>query len=179
MIRAFLALPLPEPILDRLTIAQHRLPLPRPLEPETFHITLVFLDRQPEPVLEEFHHALEAMVRHAPLLRLDGLGTFGGNDPDNLHVRIAGDARLNALQMKAAHAARELGIEVPGRKYVPHVTLGRFRKGEAQPAALARAMAQVEPLTSTLWLAEEMVLYRSTPRPEGPLYDPLARYKLG
>ncbi|WP_417628746.1 RNA 2',3'-cyclic phosphodiesterase [Pararhodobacter aggregans] len=179
MIRAFLALPLPEPILDRLTIAQHRLPLPRPLEPETFHITLVFLDRQPEPVLEDFHHALEAMARYAPLLRLDGLGSFGGNDPDAVFARIAGDARLSALHMRTARAAREVGIEVPGRKYVPHVTLGRFRKGEAQPEALARAMQAVEPLTSNLWLAEEMVLYRSTLRPEGPVYDPLARYKLG
>ncbi|MCB1388978.1 MAG: RNA 2',3'-cyclic phosphodiesterase [Rhodobacteraceae bacterium] len=179
MIRAFLALPLPAPIVHKLTIAQHRLPLPRPLDAETFHITLVFLDRQPEPLLEELHHAIEAMALFPPLLRLDGLGTFGGGDPDNLHVRIAGDARLAAVQMKVSRAARQLGIAIPARKFAPHVTLGRFRKGEAQPAELARAMQAVEPVTSDLWLAEEMVLYRSTPRPEGPAYDPLATYKLG
>jgi 2''-5'' RNA ligase len=179
MIRAFLALPLPDPILHRLTELQHRLPLPRPLDTETLHITLVFLDRQPEPVLEDYHHALAAMALAPPLLRLDGIGTFGGNEPESLHVRIGADARLSAIQMKTARAARGAGIEVPSRKFVPHVTLGRFRKGEVQPATLARAIEKVEPVTSDLWLAQEMVLYRSTPRSEGPSYDPLASYPLG
>ncbi|HPD93562.1 MAG: RNA 2',3'-cyclic phosphodiesterase [Rhodobacter sp.] len=179
MIRAFLALPVPESILHRLTAVQHRLPLPRPLDPAGFHITLVFLDRQPESVLEDLHHAIAALALYPPLLRLDGLGTFGGDTPEALHVRIAGDARLNAIQMKTVRAARAMGIAVPARKFVPHVTLGRFRAGEAQPDTLARAMQAVEPVTSDLWLAEEMVLYRSTLRPEGPAYDALASYRLG
>ena len=179
MIRAFLALPVPESILHRLTAVQHRLPLPRPLDPAGFHITLVFLDRQPETILEEFHHAIGALALSPPLLRLDGLGTFGGDTPDALHVRIAGDARLAANQMKTARAARAAGIAVKTRKFVPHVTLGRFRAGTVQPDTLARAMQAVEPVVSDLWLAEEMVLYRSTLRPEGSAYDRLATYRLG
>jgi len=179
MIRAFLALPLPEPILHRLSLAQHLLPLPRPVPREALHLTLVFLDSQPEPILEELHHALASLKLKAPELRLDGLGSFGGPEPQSLHARIAGDEGLAALEAKLARAARQVGIPVKARRFVPHVTLGRFRPGEAQPAQLARAMAAVEPLTSEPWRADALVMFRSTLRPEGPLYDPLADYPLG
>ncbi len=178
MIRAFLALPLPEPVVHRLTVAQHRLPLPRPLDPESFHVTLVFLDTQPEPVLEELHYALESRTLPAPVLRLDGFGSFGGADPLSLHAVIAADPRLTALQAKLAQAARGVGIALPARRFVPHVTLGRWRKGEAQPDLLARALGAFGPLTSEPWVADELVLYRSLLRPEGAVYDPLARYPL-
>lgn len=179
MIRAFLALPLPEPIRHQLTVVQHQLRLPRPVAAEGFHLTLVFLDSQPEPLLEDFHLALDALAFDPPLLRLDGLGTFGGGAPTQVHARIAGDASLGALQKKASRAAREAGIALESRKFMPHVTLGRFRAGEMPPEMLARAIEAVEPVTSDAWLAEDMVLYRSTLRPEGPLYDPLATYRLG
>ncbi|GAB4262248.1 MAG: RNA 2',3'-cyclic phosphodiesterase [Pararhodobacter sp.] len=178
MIRAFLALPLPVAIVHRLTLVQARLPLPRPTDPEGFHVTLAFLDRQPEPVLEDLHVALEGLRLPAPRLRLDGLGTFGGADPDALHARIAPDPALSALSAKVTQAARGVGIAVKARRFVPHVTLGRFRKGESNPEALARAMAAVGEVTSDPWVAPEMILYRSTLRHEGPLYDPLATYPL-
>lgn len=179
MIRAFLALPLPESVRQRLSLAQLRLPLPRPVPRENLHLTLVFLDTQPEPVLEELHHAIEALPLKAPELWLDGLGSFGGAEPESLHARIAGDARLAPLQAKLARAARQVGIEIRARKFIPHITLGRLRPGEASVAQIARAMGAVEPLASEPWRAEELVLFRSTLRPEGSLYDPLARYPLG
>ena len=178
MIRAFLALPVPEDIIHRLSGVQSRLRLPRPVPRENFHITLAFLGKVPEPVLEELHFTLEALSLHPPLLRLDGLGVFGGDEPDALHARIAGDARLLSDQKKVTQAARALDIEIKARKFVPHITLGRFRRGEAQPQSLAAAMEGIGALTSEPWLAEEMVLYRSTLREEAPLYDVLARYPL-
>ena len=179
MIRAFLALPVPDDIRLRLSALQHRLPLPRPVPLENFHITLVFLDTQPEPLLEELHHAIETMRLAAPLLRLDGLGSFGGNEPDAVHARIAPDARMSALHTKLSRAAREAGIAVKARKFVPHITLGRLRKHEVGPETLARAMGALGEVTSQPWLAETLVLYRSTLRADGPVYDPLAEYRLG
>jgi len=178
MIRAFLAFPLPEPLAHRLSVVQYRLPLPRPVPMEDFHLTLVFLDSQPEPVLEDLHYALEALSLPAPSLRLAGLGSFGGTEPETLHALVAPEPRLLALQAKLAQAARGVGIEVRARKFVPHVTLGRFRRGEARPEELAKAMGAAEPVTSDPWVPDELVLYRSILRPEGAVYDILAAYPL-
>ena len=178
MIRAFLAFPLPEALAHRLSVVQHRLPLPRPVPMEDLHLTLVFLDSQPEPVLEELHHSLAALSLPAPALRLDGIGSFGGAEPVSLHALIAPDPRLTALHAKLAQAARGAGIAVPARRYVPHVTLARFRRGEADAPALERALAALGPVTSDPWVPGELVLYRSVLRPGGPVYDPLAAYPL-
>lgn len=175
MIRAFLALPLPDPLKDRLALVQHRLPLPRPVDAGSFHVTLAFLDTQPEPVLEDLHLALDGLRLPAPLLRLAGLGTFGGATPDNVHALIAPEPRLSALQAKVARVVRTCGITLPARRFVPHVTLGR---GAVDPVPLARAMAAVGAVTSDPWVPEALVLYRSTLLRSGPAYDPLARYAL-
>lgn len=178
MIRAFLALPLPGTLADRLSLAQRRLPLARPVPRENFHVTLVFLDAQPEPVLEDLHLALEGMRLKAPHLVPEAYASFGGAEPDALHLRLAPDPGLGVLQAKLAQAARGAGIALKARKFVPHVTLARFRHGEMGPGALARALETLGPPPSESWQPEALILYRSTLRPEGPLYDPLARYAL-
>lgn len=175
MIRAFLALPVPETAARALSLAQARLPLPRPVPPENFHITLAFLDAQPEPVLEDLHLALEGLRLPAPRLVLAGFGSFGGAVPDNVHALIAPDPVLVALQAKVARAARQSGIALPARRFVPHVTLGR---GPHDAAALARALASLTPLRADPWTAPEMILYHSTLLKSGPAYDPLVRYPL-
>lgn len=175
MIRAFLALPLPEPAALSLALAQARLPLPRPVPIENLHITLAFLDSQPEPLLEELHLTLDGLRLPAPRLTITGFGTFGGAIPDNVHALIAPDAALSALQSKVSRAARQAGIALPARRFVPHVTLGR---GPHDAAALARALATLAPLRADPWTAPEMILYRSTLLKSGSAYDPLARYAL-
>ena len=175
MIRAFLALPVPESVARALSLAQARLPLPRPVPPENFHITLAFLDAQPEPVLEDLHLTLEGLRLPAPRLALAGFGSFGGAVPDNVHALIAPDPALAALQAKVSRAARQAGIALPARRFVPHITLGR---GPHDAAALARALAGLTPLRADPWTAPEMILYRSTLLKSGSAYDPMAAYPL-
>lgn len=175
MIRAFLALPLPETVAMALSLAQSRLPLPRPVPVENFHITLAFLDAQPEPVLEDLHVALQGLRLPAPRLALAGFGTFGGAMPENLHALIAPDPALSALQAKVARAARQAGIALPAKRFVPHVTLGR---GPMEAAALARSLAALGQGRALEWTGTEMILYRSTLLKSGSAYDPLAHYAL-
>ena len=174
MIRTFLALPLPEDITRRLLLVQARLPLQRPVPPENLHITLVFLDSQPESVLAEVDLALGSARLPVPTLALAGIGGFGAG-PETVHALITPDAGLLALQSKVATLVRRLGVVLPARRYVPHVTLAR---GPQDGAALARALAMIAPLSSQPWRASEVILYRSTLLKQGPAYDPLAQYPL-
>lgn len=178
MIRAFVALPLPDPLRHRLTIVQHSMRLQRPIPAENFHITLAFLGDQPEHVLEEFHVLLASKRLPMPRLQLDGLGVFGGNAPRNLHACLAKDPRLSALQSRVTLLARQAGISVPSRKFIPHISLARFGIGDVSPHSLAAGIASVGAVTSDEYCPEALVLYRSTLLAKGPVYDPLAEYPL-
>jgi RNA 2',3'-cyclic 3'-phosphodiesterase len=178
MIRAFLALPLPDALADRLVPVQAALRLPRPVPVQDFHVTLAFLGEQREDLLAEAHEALSALRLPAPMLALDGLGSFGGGArPEGVHAVIRPDPVLERMQAKVVQALRGIGIAFEKRRFLPHVTLSRGRIDD--PAALAQRMAALGALASAPLPAREMVLYRSRLRPEGPLYDALAEYPLG
>lgn len=173
MIRSFLALPLPDAIRSALAVEQFLLPLPERVGPDSFHITLVFLDHQPEPVLTEVHHALTALRIADFPLTLQGLGHFGRDRPRSVHAVVVATPPLVALQAKLAQIARRAGIEVPAQRYLPHVTLGRFRTpgADALPA-LTRAIATSR-LQAGPFMAGRLVLYRSDP---GARYTEMADY---
>lgn len=178
MIRAFVGLPVPQAIADQLTIIQHQLQLHRPVPAQNFHVTLAFLGQQREDVLEELHIALEERPLPAPSLRLNGLGVFGGDKPRQIYAAIAPDPTLSALEKRVRSAARGAGITLEARKFVPHVTLGRFQLNEASADTLAAAIARIGAVHSAPWVPDCAVLYRSTLRADGADYDPLAEYPL-
>lgn len=178
MIRAFIALPLPEAIRNQLTVTQFLLPLPRPVPPANMHLTLAFLGKVNEPDLAELDTAL-ARLRAAPLsLALAGLGVFGGDKPRNVHARLAPAPALDHLQARIAQTVRSMGLPLEGKRFVPHVTLGRFAPGQVSAGELAKAMGEIGAVTSPPFTVDRFTLYRSLLRAEGPVYDALADYPL-
>ena len=177
MIRAFLALPLPDALTDRLVPVQAALRLPRPVPAQDFHVTLAFMGDTREDLLDEVHDALQSLRLPAPLLAIDGLGTFGGGRAEGVHAVIRPDPVLDRVQAKVAQALRGVGLVLDRRRFAPHVTLGRGRIDD--PAAMARTLAGLGAVAFGPESARVMTLYRSRLRPEGPLYDALADYPLG
>lgn len=179
MIRAFLALSLPDPVLSALRVQQFLLPLPRKEPPENFHLTLVFLGEQPEPVLEAAHERFEALRIPRFTLTLQGLGLFGGAKPRAAWAGVAPSDPLMRLQAKLEQAARLSGIAVESRRFVPHVTLGRFTSPNAEDTMrLERAVAGGMDFRSPAFEVEEVILYQSRLSPKGNRYDELATYPL-
>ncbi|MFT4149869.1 MAG: RNA 2',3'-cyclic phosphodiesterase [Paracoccaceae bacterium] len=178
MIRAFLALPMPDVIRSALTVQQFLLPVGRKVPPETLHLTLVFLGDTAEPVLEEAHQGFAAL-RMAPFpLTLQGLGLFGGAKPHTVWAGAAPSGPLIRLQAKAERIARDAGCRVESRRFTPQVTLARpGAMGPDERLRLERAVGE-SPFRSESWSVEEMVLYRSTLGKAGSHYDELARYPL-
>jgi 2'-5' RNA ligase len=109
MIRSFLALPVPEDTAARLAMVQTTLPLPREVPPESMHLTLCFLDRQPDAVLEELHQTLEALRIPGFEVRVEGLGFMGSDKQQLVCAMVAPDPALEALQRKVETAARRAG----------------------------------------------------------------------
>lgn len=152
----------------------------RLVPPENFHLTLAFLNKHPEPVLEDVHSLLSTIRLAAIDLSVDGLGTFGAESPRSLYAAIRPDDALTTLRKKVRRAAREAKIELSAEKFVPHITLARFGKGAALEDAreihihITRRMAAAR----ASFKADSFALYRSDLRGDGPIYEALAEYPL-
>ncbi len=142
MTRVFVALPLPEDIRSRLTVAQFLLPLPRRVDPADFHITLAFLGDLDSLLLDEVHLALSALHLPGFPLELRGFGLFGGDRPRSLHAVVAPSEGLSRLAARVTRACVLAGAQPKERRFTPHVTLGRFSPGMADAMRLERAVAE-------------------------------------
>lgn len=88
MIRAFVAIALPQEVRIELQILGIGLGLPDPVPPENLHLTLAFLGERPEPVLEDVHAGLAQLRAPAFDLALAGLDMFGGAKPRTVHAGV-------------------------------------------------------------------------------------------
>jgi len=178
MIRAFLGIDLPPDIRGALQVQQFLLPLPRKVEPETLHLTLVFLGNCPEPALEAAHEGFQGLRARPFRLMLDGFGLFGKGKPRAAWAAVAPSPDLTHLQAKAETIARRAGCPIEARKFTPHVTLGRF-----PPPAPPDALRLERAIATTLfragpWEVRELTLWQSHLTPRGARYDVLTRYPL-
>lgn len=180
MLRAFVGLAMPDEVSDLLAVAQTGLPAGRPVPAENLHLTLAFLGEQPEPVVEDIHHALDRVAGPPLSLEIEGVGLFGGGKPRSLHARIRPDAALARLRASVQTAARDAGVSLPREKFVPHVTLARFSRppqGE-DLLALESWVGRRMDLRSPPFEVGVFVLYRSWLSASGAIYEPLATYSL-
>jgi RNA 2',3'-cyclic 3'-phosphodiesterase len=180
MIRAFVAIPMPEPVTHALMAAQAGLPCGRPVPAENFHITLAFLGEHPEPLIEDVHFALAGIQAPAFELRLAGLGLFGGERPHQLITEPRREPRLEHLRDKVVQAARGAGLRMERARYLPHVTLARFNNGlRGEEAEAMRAFAaRGAGFRAGPFEVGEFVLFRSSLGRRGPTYEELAAYPL-
>jgi RNA 2',3'-cyclic 3'-phosphodiesterase len=179
MIRAFLGIELPPEVRGALTVQQFLLPLPRRVEPESFHLTLVVLGNCPEPALEAAHDSFSALRERGFPLHLQGFGLFGKDKPHSAWAAVAPSPALAHLQTKVETIARRAGCPIAARRFTPHVTLGRFPPPPfAETARLERAIAMGAGFRTDPWQVDALCLWQSHLIGKGPRYDLLMRYPL-
>ena len=178
MIRAFAAIALPEEVRFDVMLLQQGLPLPRPLPPENLHLTLVFLGELPASVLADVDLALGAVRAPGFPLALAGVDLFGGAKARMAYAGVAPSPALVHLQAQVETAARNAGVAVPARRYMPHVTLARLPERIENRERLERAVAARAGYAGPTFAVEAFHLYRSHLGRGGSIYEELARYPL-
>ena len=183
-IRAFVALEVSEESREALMRVQDRLRAAsrevKWVAPQNLHLTLIFLGGVPHALIDPISEALEAACRpHAPFpLTIHGVGAFpNARKPKTVWAGLAGDlAPLRALVESVDRAMAEHGY-APDKAFKPHITLGRSRSdsGDRMLADVLPALKD-EPVSS--FRAEEVTLFRSDLRSQGPIYTPLAHFPL-
>jgi 2'-5' RNA ligase len=149
----------------------------RPVRAEALHVTLVFLGWQDEAAAEAIAAAAFERVAAAPVLRATGVRPLPPRNPRLFALDLEDeDGRASTLQAGVSDALEAGGWYTPEKRpFWPHITLARVKRGERRVAALADAPAP----PADAFSAAELTLYRSTLRPQGALYEPLARVELG
>jgi 2'-5' RNA ligase len=177
--RAFVAIAMPDPVVNALEAVQEALPVGRAVDPDQFHLTLAFLGEQPLDRLESAHEALEGIALPAFELQLRGLGVFDERRPTALWAGVAEDAALRALRSRILSALHGAGLPLERRRFRPHVTLARLSAlAPTEEERLARFLARWDAFPSPPFTVREFGLWQSTLRASGALHEELARYPL-
>jgi RNA 2',3'-cyclic 3'-phosphodiesterase len=187
MIRAFIAVDVPEPI--RAAVAETQARLKRaPLavrvswvKVANLHLTLQFLGYLGEDLVEKISAALDPVGRRLPPFdwTLSGAGAFpslarprvvwvGGADPSG---------KLKELAAAVQEALAQFGFEPERREFSPHLTIGRVKFPRPDPA-LTKAVDSIKQTVFGTVRVEEFHLYQSQLHPEGSIYTRLSTHRL-
>lgn len=177
--RAFIAISIPDFLKDTFAELQSILRIGKPVSPEQFHLTLVFMDEQPDELIEEAHYALQQLEMPKLEVKLQGLDTFGSKAPSVLYVGVEKNEELDHLQEKLIATLRSAGVYLNRKRFRPHVTIARFgrRLSKADLDRLRDFMVGYADFGPVPFTVESFSLYRSTLGHKGAVHDELAKYK--
>jgi 2'-5' RNA ligase len=151
----------------------------RPVSPDALHVTLVFLGWQDLSAAARIADAAFRALpgEPAPRLAATGVSPLPPRDPRLFALDLEDEGgRAKALQAAASAALEEGGWYTPEKRpFWPHVTLARVKRGERHvPPLPEEPRPPGDPFDAAV-----VTLYRSTLRPQGSLYEPLARTVAG
>jgi 2'-5' RNA ligase len=179
-VRLFVALDLPPGFVGALagwaeaTFAAH--PDLRLVRPESLHVTLVFLGYRYERDVERIAEVSFAEPFQPVQLEPVAVKPVPRGRPRLFALDLAepGGA-LTGWQARLSRRLEQAGLYEPEKRaFWPHVTIARAPRGKA-PRGIA--VPDLPEELSAPFTAGDLTLYRSTLRPQGAVYEPLARGK--
>lgn len=178
MLRLFVGLEIPDAIAQRLAQLAGGIPGARWSDPRNYHITLSFIGEVEEPSADRIAFALPYVDCLPFSQALRGMGVFEeGNHPKVLWAGAESTPPLNHLRAQVEKALRLAGIDVPYRKYVPHVTLARLQ--DVSREHLGHFIEAHNLFSAGPFPVDEFILYQSHKSKDGFHYEPIGRYALG
>ncbi|MDG2088216.1 MAG: RNA 2',3'-cyclic phosphodiesterase [Arenicellaceae bacterium] len=180
-IRSFVALSLPNSLAEavgddiaRLSV-QDKESRVRWIDEDNLHVTLAFLGNCEQPLLDAMDWSLEE-ITHSCLpveLKIETLSLFPyGKRPKLLAAILHPCEALLELHHRVERAAKDAGIYLEKRRFVPHITLGRLRGHSRRDMSLPSVSMGMSDI------APSMSLFESTLMSNGAIYDELYRYDL-
>ena len=185
-IRSFLAFELPvdiKRIIVKVSEDVRQLPLNvRRVNVDNIHITTVFMGDVQEEQIGPIQDVVKDVCQgYRPFsIAIKGIGLFGSRrNPRVLWIGLDGAIdRMACFRDDLQKGLRPFGIKEETRRFKPHLTLGRFRKGAKTETHLDDLLSKYHDLTSPECIIEELVLFKSDLRPGGAVYSRLNGWPL-
>jgi 2'-5' RNA ligase len=186
LIRSFLAIELPKPILKKIEEVQGDLRSThadvRWVNPEKIHLTLKFFGNIEESRIDPIFKSIEEPIRNTlPFsLKVQGVGAFPNlKNPRVIWMGLVdGREILVSFQKQIETQFEEIGFQSEDRPFHPHLTLGRMKSSRGKEELVGRMERHKEEEFGDLQV-ERMVLFKSDLKPTGPIYTPLRELRLG
>jgi 2'-5' RNA ligase len=177
MARAFIAIDLSDSATDHLAEIASGLRGAVWVLPDQYHLTLRFLGDLDDPMLENVQHTLHDVQAESFYFDLKGVGHFPlRGTPEVLWAGVTPVESLQRLRNRVESALARAGVSPDGRKFHPHITLGRIKN------VAARHIGGFEVVHSLFGVAEvpaqHFHLYTSRLAPEGAEHTMVASYPL-
>lgn len=185
-IRAFLALEIPEDVLDAVSRLQEKLKrdLGGPIswtQSQGQHLTLKFFGNVSGEDVKRIGSAVDNRMRmHRPLnLSIGELGVFPNpHRPRVLWCSVAGDTeRLSALQKQLDGDFADLDFPAEDRPFRAHLTICRI-KDPRDVSGIDNALTKYRAFAAGEFSGKELVLFQSKLSPRGAVYTKLAVFPL-
>ncbi len=186
MIRSFLAIELPKPIVRKIEEVQADLRSAqadvRWVSPEKIHLTLKFFGNIEESRIDSIFKSIEEPVRNTlPFsIRVQGIGAFPHvKNPRVIWLGlVTGSQILTSLQKQIETQLEKIGFQPEDRPFHPHLTLGRTKSSRGKDELAGRVEKHKEEEFGDFQV-ERVILFKSDLKPSGPIYTPLGDLRLG
>lgn len=188
MIRAFIAIDIPDSVRTAIEEAQTRL---KEMDFNVkiswtrianLHLTLQFLGNIEEGVVDEFTTALQLVAAQYQPLEISVQG--GGAFPNEARPRVIwigcddNANRLKTLALAVHDAMAPFGFTQEHRGFAAHLTIGRIKLPRPD-VALTRAVKSLKDTAFGTLRVEAIHLFESQLHPEGSIYTKLSSHVLG
>ncbi len=184
-IRAFIAIEMPEALLDAFTKMRNTLRRSgdgiKWVQPDRIHLTLKFLGDISPQQQSDVEAGLLAALEGVPAFTLQSEGT--GAFPSLKRARVywvglhsAGQDQLRQLHQQIDLALATRGFPREARRFNPHLTIGRVRRNHGSSDAASAIRDYHFP---TLKIPVTHIdLIKSALTPQGPIYTTLLSFPL-
>ena len=150
------------------------------VRPDIMHLTLKFLGEVDDAVINDVCKVVETVAnRHKKFdLDIETVGSFGGQSARVVWVGTGGGSeRLTGLAEEIDNELGEIGFAKETRRFTGHLTLCRI-KNVRDGFALSGAVDGFGPFSAGTASIDAVTVYQSELTRAGPVYTPLASYKL-
>ena len=186
MIRSFLAIELPKPILTKIGEVQGDLRSTHAevtwVNAEKIHLTLKFFGNIEESRIDPIFRSIEEPVRKTlPFsLKVRGVGAFPHlKNPRVIWIGLVDEKEvLTSFQKQIETQLEKIGFQPENRPFHPHLTLGRMKSSRGKEELVGRMEKHREEEFGDFQV-ERVVLFKSDLKPSGPIYTLLRELRLG
>ncbi|MFN3604334.1 MAG: RNA 2',3'-cyclic phosphodiesterase [Leptonema sp. (in: bacteria)] len=174
--RTFLAITIPEPILDELEVCQRGIPNAKWIQRNNLHITLHFFGEIQLTEFNEIREILKNVKQKKFSIQLKNPKVFNKKYQKILWLSIEPIKPIQTLRSSILKEIQKRNFLIKKEEFIPHLTLARFNR--IHQKVLNEYLLTFENFFTAKFEIDSFTLFSSILYPEGPKYTPEEIYFL-